>query len=176
MKERSIHRDMAFPAHHQAAEISQPCKRPLYLPPTLIAPQLPSILQWRPRAVLAMRTNQLNTSPRQALTQFVRIAGFVVDQPLGSLPRTTATASGHGNRLQGRFDPFHFSWGRRVQEVSQRNTVAVDHHHPLRIFAPLGCAHAGPLFWPGQSCRRRRPQTNRVGPGDRVAQGRPARP
>src|SRR5687767_13440807 len=119
MKERSIHRDMALPAHHQAAKISQPCKRPLYLPPTLIAPQLPSILQWRPLAVLAMRTNQLNTPPRQALTQFVRIAGFVVDQPLGSLPRTTATASGHGNRLQGRFDQFHFSWGRRFQEVSQ---------------------------------------------------------
>jgi hypothetical protein len=37
----------------------------------------------------------------------------------------------------------------RVQEVSQRNTFSVDHHHPLRPFAPLGFPDAGPPFLAG---------------------------
>ena len=132
MKERSIHRDMVLPAHHQAAKISQPGQRPLDLPPPLIAPQLPSILQWRPLAVVARRTNQLTTPPRQALTQCVRIAGVVVEPPLGALPRTTATASGHGNRLQGRLDQFHFGWGRRFHDQSYVSAAA------MRLIAERG--------------------------------------
>jgi hypothetical protein len=149
MKERSVHRDMVLPAPHQTAKISQPRKGPRHLPPALITPQLPPILQRRPCTVVAVRTDQINASPGQALTQFVRIAGFVVDQPLGALPRTTATASGHRYRVQDRLKQLHVGWGRRFQEVSQRNTFAVDHHQPLRAFAPLGFAHAGPPFVAG---------------------------
>jgi hypothetical protein len=36
-----------------------------------------------------------------------------------------------------------------VKVVSQRKTLAVDHHHPLRPLAPLGFADACAPFWAG---------------------------
>jgi hypothetical protein len=147
MKERSVHRDMALPAYYKTAKISTPRQRAFDLPPAFIAPQLPSILQRPPRTIFSVRPDHINTLPSQALTQCIRIAGFVVDQPLGTLSQTAPTLSGHGNRLQGRLHPLPFRWGRRCQEVSQRNTLAVNLHHPRRTFAPLGFAHAGPPFW-----------------------------
>jgi hypothetical protein len=38
---------------------------------------------------------------------------------------------------------------RRVQVVRQRNSLAVDHHHPLRALAPLGFADGRPPFFAG---------------------------
>jgi hypothetical protein len=149
MKERSVHRDITFPAHHQATKISKPRKRPFDLPPSLIASQLPSLLSRQLLAVFAMRTNQINASPGQTMAQRVRSTRLVIDHALGALAGTSPALSGHRNRLQGRLQQLHFGGGRRCQEVSHRNTVAVDHHHPLRAFAPLGCADAGPPFLAG---------------------------
>jgi hypothetical protein len=149
MKERPVHRDGALPSHHQTTKISQPRKRPLHFPPALVTPQLPPILQRWLRAVLTVRADQINASSRQSLAQRICITRFVIDQPLGSLPRTSTTASGHSNRLQGRLHQLHCGGGRRCQEVSQRNTVAVDHHHPLRAFPPLGFPDTRPPFLAG---------------------------
>jgi hypothetical protein len=149
MKERSVHGDVVLPAHHQAAKISQPGKCPLHLPPPFIAPQLASILQWRFCTVLAMRTDQIDATACQALPQGVGITRLVINEPHRTLARTPPTAAGHRNRLQRRLDQRHFGWGRRFQEVSQRNPVAVDHHHPLRAFAPFGFPDAGPPFFAG---------------------------
>jgi hypothetical protein len=149
MKECSVHRDMALPTNYQAAKISQPRKRPFHLPPALIAPQLPSILQGWSLAVFAVRTNQINPPLGQTLAQRVRITCLVINQPLGSLPGTPTATSGHSNRLQSRLDQLHLGWGRRCQEVSQRNTFAVDHHHPLRAFAPLRFPDTAPPFFAG---------------------------
>jgi hypothetical protein len=37
--------------------------------------------------------------------------------------------------------------------VSQRNTRAVDHHHPLRPLAPLGFSDSCAPFSPERNCR-----------------------
>jgi len=42
-----------------------------------------------------------------------------------------------------------FRRGCRVKVVSQRNTLAVDHHHPLRSFAPLGFSDSRAPFLAG---------------------------
>jgi hypothetical protein len=149
MKERSVHRYMALPAHHQAAKIAQPGTRPLHLPPALIAPQFSPVLHGRLRAVLAMRTHQIDASSGHALAQCVRITRLVVDEPFGALPRPSAPLTRHRHRLQRRLPQRHFGRGRRVQEVSHRHTVAVDHHHPLRAFAPLSFADTRPPFFAG---------------------------
>jgi hypothetical protein len=149
MKECLIHGDVALPAHDEPAEIPQPGEGPFDFPPAPIAPQLPTVLQWGPHTVFPMGANQLNAAPGQPLTQRVRITGFVIDDTLGMLARPPRTVTGHGNRLQGRLQQRHFGWGRRVQEVSQRNTLAVDHHQPLRAFPPLGLADLGAPFFAG---------------------------
>jgi hypothetical protein len=51
------------------------------------------------------------------------------------------------DRRERRFREGDFPRGCRVKGVSQRNTAAVDHHHPLRPFAPLGFSDsAAPFF------------------------------
>jgi hypothetical protein len=49
-------------------------------------------------------------------------------------------------RLLGEAD---FRRGCRVKGISQRNTAAVDHHHPLRPLAPLGFSDFGAPFFAG---------------------------
>src|SRR6185437_12579500 len=49
-------------------------------------------------------------------------------------------APGHLHLRQGFLDQLYFRGRRAVQVVSQRNTLAVDHHHPLRALAAFGFA------------------------------------
>ena len=51
--------------------------------------------------------------------------------------------------LQGGFDQLHFRRRGRSKCASKRNTLAVDHHHPLRTFAALGFADTEPPFFAG---------------------------
>src|SRR6202166_2939970 len=51
------------------------------------------------------------------------------------------------DRRERRFRERDFPRGCRTKVVSQRNTLAVDHHHPLRPLAPLGFSDsAAPFF------------------------------
>jgi hypothetical protein len=149
MKKSLVHGDIDFPAHDQTAEIAKPCERPFHFPPALVAPQLAPILQWRLHPITAMRANQLNAPLRQSLPQRVRIAGFVVNHALRLLARPPGALARDGNGVQGRLQPGHFRWGRQVQEVSQRHTLAADHHHPLRTLATFGLPDAGSPFFAG---------------------------
>jgi hypothetical protein len=68
---------------------------------------------------------------------------------LGVLPWAPRADTGHGNRRPGRLQQGRFGWGCRVQEVSHRNTLAVDRHHPLRTLATCGLPDTGPPFFAG---------------------------
>jgi len=50
------------------------------------------------------------------------------------------------DRRQRRLDEIDLRRGGRVKVVSQRKTLAVDHHHPLRPLAPLGFADSRAPF------------------------------
>src|SRR5208283_151560 len=63
-------------------------------------------------------------------------------------PRTTApTTVRDADRGERGFREFDFRRGGRSQVVSQRNTLAIDHHHPLCTLAPLGFADASAPFF-----------------------------
>jgi len=53
------------------------------------------------------------------------------------------------HRRERRLDEFDLRRGGRVKVVSQRNTRAVDHHHPLRPLAPLGFSDSAAPFFAG---------------------------
>ena len=156
MTERLIHGEMTLPAHDQAAKIAIPSERALNFPPALGAPQLAATLQWRLHPITAMGTAQLNTPRGQPLPQGIRVASFVIDDPLRVLAGPPGAMAGHGNGVQGRLQQGHFGRGRRVQEVSQRNTLAVAHHHPLRTRAAFRLPDARPPFFAGA----KRPSAN----------------
>jgi hypothetical protein len=96
-----------------------------------------------------MGTNQLHAAPGQPLPPRVRVTRFIIAEALGVLAWSPWAVAGDRHHLDGRLQQGHFGGGRRCQEVSQRHTLAVDHHHPLRPFAPLRVADAGPPFLAG---------------------------
>jgi hypothetical protein len=150
MKESLVNGQRAIMAHHQSAEVAEPSERALHGPASFIAAQGPPILRSGLAAILAMRGDQLDAALRQLLPQRVAIVAPVSDEAKGLLPRPASPMpASYPDRLKRRLDEFDLRRGSRVKVVSQRKTLAVDHHHPLRPLAPLGFADGGAPFLAG---------------------------
>jgi hypothetical protein len=150
MKEAPVNGKRAVIAHHQSAEVAEPSEGALHNPPSLIASQRSAVLRRRLATILPMRDDQLDAAGRQLLTQGVAIVTTVGDQAAGLLPGTTAEMPvPYADRLERRRDELDLRGGSRVKVVSQRKTLAVDHHHPLRPLAPLGFADSAAPFLAG---------------------------
>ena len=159
MKERPVDLERAVIAHNQAPVIPQPANGALHNTAAAIAPQGAAILRRRTNAILFVRADQFAAALPQPLAQRVAVISLVGNHPHRLLPRsarmvTPPYADGRERRLR---EP-DFRRGCRVKVVSQRKTLAVDHHHPLRPLAPLGFPTPQPLFSPVQNCR---PETTR---------------
>jgi len=129
------------------AEISQPSIGSFNLPAFAIAAQGPPVLGRLTDSSGLVRHDQLDTSLLQSSPQRVAIVSLIANQSLRLLARTAPpTARGNTDRGEGRFRQFDFRRGGRSQVISQRNTLAIDHHHPLCTLAPLGFADASPPF------------------------------
>jgi len=141
MKERFINRDRPIVTNDQSTKVPEPGEGAFHLPATAVAAQRSTVLCARLAAIPAMRRDQFNASRRQALAQWIAVIGAVGDYPRGFPARAAAAMSStYADRRQRFFREPDFVWGRRVKLLSQRNTLAVDHHHPLRALAPLGFA------------------------------------
>jgi hypothetical protein len=150
MKEGLVNGKRAVIAHDQSAEVAEPCEGSLHDPASLVAAQRPTILRRRFAPILPMRDDQLDTTLRQLRAQWIAIVTPVGDEANRLLPGTTgAMPTPYANRRQRRLDELDLRRGGRVKVVSQRNTCAVDHHHPLRPLAPLGFADSGAPFFAG---------------------------
>lgn len=137
MKEGIIHSNITIPADNQPAIISQPRKGSLNLIATFVTPELATIIILAFFVITAIRTNQFNTSLSQTLSQRVAIITPVGDQTLGIFPWTSSAWAPDSNIFYRFFEQRDLVRGRRIQVVSYRNTFTVDHHHPLRSFAPF---------------------------------------
>jgi hypothetical protein len=129
--------------------MAPPGERPCNLPPACVAPPRAPVSQRRLPPVPAGRANQLSPPPRQALAQRLRVTRAVVNHAGRSLARAAGAGAGRGHRLRRRPQPCHPGRGRRVPEVSQRDTSAVDHHPPLRPLATCGPPDPGPPVFAG---------------------------
>jgi hypothetical protein len=150
MKERPVDLERAIIAHDQAPVIPQPADGTLDDPTPPIPPQRATILCRRANAILLVWADQFDAAPPQALSQRIAVVSFVGDHALRLLPRSASTmASAYADRRERRFREGDFRRGCRVKVVSQRNTCAVDHHHPLRPLAPLGFSDSVAPFFAG---------------------------
>jgi hypothetical protein len=93
--------------------------------------------------------NQLDASLLEPLSQRVAIITLVGNEAFRILSRTASAFSCNSNVFYRLFQQRDLRWGRRVQVVSQRNTLAVDHHHPLRSLAAFGLSDALAPFFAG---------------------------
>ena len=97
--------------------------------------------------LLVWRSN--DSTLGQAQTKRVGIGRLIVDHSLGFLFRSPRTGARNGDRFEERLDERNLRRCGTVQELSQRNTLAVDHHHPLRTLSTLGFSNARPPFFAG---------------------------
>src|SRR2546425_49561 len=150
MKDAGITRQRAVVAPHQSAEVAEPGEGAFPRPPPLIAPQRPAVLRRGLATILAMRNDQLDAAPGQLLAQRVTVVATVGDEAFRLLPRTAwPMLPSYADRGECRLRQPDLRRGSRVKVVSQRNTRAVDHHHPLRPLAPLGFADSAAPFFAG---------------------------
>ena len=150
MKERMVHRDRTIPAHDQASVVAEPREGAFHDPASPVAPQRPPILRARLAAVRTMRGHQLDSPPRQLRAQRITVVSAVGDHPRGLLSRSArAVGVSYPDRRECRLCEPDFVPRGSVKEVSQRKTLAVDHHHPLRPLAPLGFSDGRAPFLAG---------------------------
>ena len=147
MKKRFVHGNMPIPTDDQSAEVLQPGECPLDRPSSLIPPQFAAIVIFLFLIVLAVRAYQLDTATFQPFTQRVAVVPLVCNDTPRIFPGAASPFTRNGNRLDGCLQQLHFRRGRRVQVVSDRNTLAVHHHHPLRTLSAFGLADAQTPFF-----------------------------
>lgn len=150
MKERMVDEQRAVISDHQAAEVSQPGEGALHGPAPSVSPECPTVLGRWLAPILAVRGDQLDAPPGQLLPQRITVVAAVGDQAERLLPGTAAAMpTPYADRRERRLDELDLRRGRSVKVVSQRNTRAVDHHHPLRPLAPLGFSDSAAPFFAG---------------------------
>ena len=150
MKEGLVNLQRAIVTNDQAAEVSQPGEGAFHGPAPPVSTERPAVLGRRLAPILAVRGNQLDAAPGQLLAQRITVVAPVGDQAFRLLPRTASTmATPYADRRERRLDEPDLRRGRRVKVVPQRNTRAVDHHHPLRALAPLGFPDSRAPFFAG---------------------------
>jgi hypothetical protein len=145
MEEALVEKEEPIVADEETAKVAQMSEGALDFPALAIAPQRASVLKDNSTAA-PMRTDQLNPTGRQALTEALGVVSPVTNEPLWAGAGTTCTRTGHLHCPQGFFGKGDLRGRGAKESTSQRNTLAVCHHHPLRTFATFGFTHAEPLF------------------------------
>ena len=150
MKERPVDSERAVVADDQAPEVSQPTDGAFHDPTPPVSPQRAAILRRRTNAIPLVWADQFDSPLPQPLSQRIAVVGFVGNHPHGLLTRSARTVTpSYADRRERRLRKPDFRRGCRVKVVSQRNTRAVDHHHPLRPLAPLGFSDSVAPFFAG---------------------------
>jgi hypothetical protein len=135
---------------NQTPEVAKPRDGALDDPPALIAAQPTPVLGRGANATPLVRADQLDAPSPQTAAQGITVVAFVGDHPLGLLPGSAAAPPGRdADGRQRHLREPDFRWGGPVKVVSQRKTLAVDHHHPLRPLAPLGFSDRSAPFLAG---------------------------
>src|SRR3990172_2981749 len=118
MEKRVVNGERTIPAHRQSAVVAEPGEGALDDP------------------TAAMGRDQFDGASCQPGPQRVAVVALVGHYPRRLLP--WPAPGGDTDRRERGFREPDFRRGCRVKLVSQRNTRAVDHHHPLRPLAPPG--------------------------------------
>jgi hypothetical protein len=150
MKKSFIDGDRAVVANHQSAVVAEPGEGAFNDPATTVAAQRSAVLGRWFASIAAMRGDQFDASRRQLRAQRIAVIPAVANDTARFLAGpSTAMPVCYPDRSDRFFGEPRFVRGSRVKLLSQRNTLAVDHHHPLRALAPLGFSDFRAPFFAG---------------------------
>jgi hypothetical protein len=142
MHKSPVDLDPPVPADNYTPVVAQPGKGSFDFPPLPVASKSPTILSLGSFAVLPMWGNQLNATAFEPKPEGIAIVSLVRNHAI----RPSSSTSTYSNRLEclrGELDLLRTG---RVKGHSQRNTLAVCHHHKLRSLAFLVFPTLEPLF------------------------------
>ena len=125
----------------------QPGERAFDDPPTPITAQVTAIVVAAAEVPIPVRDDRGHAAPVQTLAQRIAVVATVSNQPVRLLPRPTAVAPRDADGVQRGVHERDFGRTGRGDMNSERNTLAVDHHHPLRTLSAGGFADVGPPFF-----------------------------
>ena len=149
MKKCLINSNHTFISNNQTAIIADPRNGTFNFPSFAIPPQFTAILKLSFLSIFSVWADQLYLTIAQIFSQSITVIGTVANQTLRTAFGSSRAISRHPNLGQDFVNQCHFVRGCRGNGASQRNTLAVDHHHPLRSFAPFGFANPKAPFFAG---------------------------
>ena len=149
MKESPIDSNQFFVPDSESAEVAYPGKRAFYFPAFSIPSKLSSILDFGFCSIFSMRSNKIYASLFELFTKGITVIGLVADETFRTLFGPTGSVSSYLDLFKGFSGKLYFRGRCRGKGASQRNPLAVRHHHPLRAFALFGFPDAGPPFFAG---------------------------
>jgi hypothetical protein len=146
VEEALIESDEALVADEETAKVTQVSKGAFDFPTLGVTTHRAAIVKRRTPTLSAMRAEQDDAALEQAPAQRITVVSAVGYDP--QRPALGSPASGTWDRdaRASRFGQGYFRRGSGDKLASQRNTLAVCHHHPLRTFSTFGFTHAEPPF------------------------------
>ena len=147
MKESLVHMNLFLPADNQSSEVLKPRKSTLNLPSTPVTPQFATILIFLLLVVFTIRTDQLNAASQQSFTKRIAVVPLIRYDSNGIFPGTPTSFSRDSNFINGGFKQFYFTRRGRIEMSTDRDSLAIDHHHPLRTFSAFGLSNAWAPFF-----------------------------
>jgi hypothetical protein len=136
-------------ADEKATEVAQVSEGALDFPAFGVAAHGAAFIEGRAAPFPAMRTEQDDPALKQTPAQRVAVVSAIGDYSQGAALWASAPGARDGDARQSRFCQGYFGWAGGTELASQRNTLAVRHHHPLCTFATFGFTHAEPPFLAG---------------------------
>lgn len=147
MKERLINHNLSFPTDNQSAEVLQPRKSPLNRPSSLITPQFAAILIFLFFVIFPIRANQIDASFGQSFTKRIAVISPIRHNAVGIFSRATSSFSRYRDFVNRRFQQLHLTRRGRIEMSTERDSLAIDHHHPLRTLSAFSLSDAWPPFF-----------------------------
>ena len=132
---------------HKSSETADPCEGSLHLVPFSVSLTHAFVLTPFFLPVLSVGREERDTPLSQSFPQWVAIVSFIGNQPFGSSFWTASSSD--FDLFECLVDKGDFCRRGRVDMASKWNTLTVDHHHPLRSFAPLGLSDSRAPFFAG---------------------------
>ena len=147
MKESLVHMNFSIPTNDQSSIVLKPSKSTFNLPTTPITPQFTTILIFLCLVVLTIRADQLYTSFQQSCTKRITVVPLIRYNANGIFPGTPTSVSWDSNLFNGGLKQFHFTRRGRIEMSTDRDSLAIDHHHPLCTLSTFGFSDAlAPFF------------------------------
>lgn len=149
MEKRCIDREFVLVSYDETFESPDPTDGSFDDPSAAISGLYFGILAHVIGPILPVGGQEGDSQRFQSCPEWIAIVGLVPNEPGGTCPGASPATLRDSDFIQDSFSERNLSWRGRVDQASQRYTLTIDHHHPLRSLTPLGFTDSRAPFLAG---------------------------